>query len=667
MNVEVVECSLAPGGAVGNGARGFVVRRVLADSVADLVLGLQAKVHERGARLVLVTPDQKPLLEADKRVYDSGDKKSNKALAQLFLRQDDRENSERGNVLMQDATSIQDRDGLTKAIRAFLERCQKDGVTGVYFIVVSERLFNSCVQETSDREEIDSRLSQLQADLIGESVSMQQVRKQILQAARHEKLPVYILGETGSGKTAIAWYIHRYSARYQCGEMKCTCRDDLKKHFVDVNCGRIPVELFESEMYGTCRGGQFLSDKPGQFELAHRGTLLLDEMHHMLANHQPKLLTFLGDKRNRRVHDPTVGKILDVRILFAGARDLEEMARAGQYLDELVYRIKVGLIIEMPPLRERGDDVIRIAQACWPQVWSRMADLPDAKGKPLPQAVKNGASELPKDLLEAMASYSWPGNVRRLLGVLNRIATRALDGVMPNVDDFREDVGWKRREVVKSKREDVDRDQAVETVLCDLDGMRQDLNSIGREAEAGNRGVLIAHVRESLERLRAMKKNNAVRKDVSLFRSLHTLEGKLAELELMTDDGSLVEAGRDWAAEVGKGIEETLDLVEQTVNQYQESVLKIAHTKKISLAPTILELREQLAKHAHDIWMSKRAEEGWGYGKERSDALKTNPDMVPYEALSEAEKNYDREMAMGTIQALRALGFDVVRIEDQRG
>jgi DNA-binding NtrC family response regulator len=667
MNIEVVECALPSSGEEKKRSGDLVKTRVFSDTISALLAGIQARVSQGRVRVALLTPEQQKAFGEDPWVFDVGGKESSKALSELFLRrQYARKNSELGKVLLQDATDIKERDGLTKAIKAFLNSAREENVSYLYLVVVEEKLLNSFVGESVEREEIDSRLPQLESEIIGRSPAMQKVRKQIILAARHEKVPVYVLGETGSGKTAIAWQIHRYSSRVKCENAKCACAKDSKAHFKDVNCGQIPLELFESEMFGTRRGNQLI-DKFGQFELAHLGTLFLDEMHHMRPTHQPKLLTFLGDKHIRPVNDSTSGKTIDVRVMFAAARDLEEMANAGEFLSELLYRIKVGLVIEMPPLRERGEDMVLIAGECWPKVWENLA----ASSKTGPHGVKGndapGLPELPKDLLETMASYSWPGNVRQLLGVLNRIALRALDGNSPNSADFREEVGWTKVEAVTIPRHGSEREKAMDEALRMLGDLYEQLLRVQQQVDGVDRSILATPIREALMQIGNMKADEALRKRLPLFRSLHALEGELNEIEFMVGDLVSAEEDHDWGAKVIACVQEAMAALKSALSKRQAEMLTVSYTRNLSLHPSLLEIREKLARHAHEIWMEKRAQEGWRYGKERSDRAKTNPDMVSYDALSETEKSYDREMALGTVQALQALGFEVVRVGEKRG
>jgi DNA-binding NtrC family response regulator len=662
MKIEVIECALRSSDESRTDQGDVVRTRIVADTGPALLAGLLARVNQSGGRLVLLTPDLQAIFKEGNNIFDVGVKKDSKALSDLFLsRQFARIESEKGKVLFQDATTIVEPDGLTKAVNAFLHSAKAMQADYLYLIVVSEKLFNGAVQGSHGRVEIDSRLPELEADIIGDSPAIHEVRRQILSAARHERVSVYVMGETGTGKTAIAWQIHKHSARFRCGNSRCSCAKDFKEHFVHANMGQIPLELFESELFGTSRGGQWLTDRPGLCEMADLGTLFLDEMHHMLATHQPKLLSFLDDMRVRRVNDPTHGKEVDVRVIFAAARDLDEMVRAREFLDELFARISRGMVIEMPPLRRRVDDIRLIAEKLWPQVWQRLSTPPEKKDPGLRTANVKSMPSLPGDVLDAFAAYAWPCNVRQLLGVLDKMAVRALDGRAPNVLDFYKDVGLKKYATPAARQAGDGRTKAVDDMLNKLDELRRKLLEVGSRAESGSERALRAEVRELIDHVGSLKKEEVVRTRPFVFRGLHGLEGKLSEAELLMDGLMAIEEGDDWMAALMERLDEAITLLRNLLNELQGTALSTSQTRQRPLHPSLLELREQLARHAHEVWMERRAKEGWRYGRERSDRAKTNPDMVPYDALSETEKEYDREMALGTIQALRALGFEVVR------
>ena len=203
---------------------------------------------------------------------------------------------------------------------------------------------------------------------------------------------VLLLGESGTGKEEVARYVHRLSRR-------------ASGPFVPVNCAAIPTELFESEFFGHKRGAftGALDDRVGRFKVAHRGTLLLDEVNSLPQVAQAKVLRVLQDGRFERVGDsrPTA---VDVRVISASNADLAGEVDSGRFRADLFYRINV-MTIHLPPLRERRDDVPILAEAFLREITSQL-------GKPL--------RGIARDALEALKSYAWPGNVRELKNVLER-------------------------------------------------------------------------------------------------------------------------------------------------------------------------------------------------------------------------------------------------------
>lgn len=226
--------------------------------------------------------------------------------------------------------------------------------------------------------------------LVGQSVPLRALDGQITAAARAAS-SVLIQGETGSGKELVARAIHERSSRR--GE-----------RFVPIDCGALPEELAESELFGYKRGAftTALSDKRGLFEEAHRGTMFLDEISNTTRRFQVKLLRVLQDKQVRRLGD-VVDRNFDVRILAATNGDLFGMAREGRFRLDLFYRLSVFLI-QVPPLRDRPGDipllVDHIVVGLNAQTGQSRRMSPDALGK--------------------LSRYAYPGNVRELQNLIER-------------------------------------------------------------------------------------------------------------------------------------------------------------------------------------------------------------------------------------------------------
>ena len=203
---------------------------------------------------------------------------------------------------------------------------------------------------------------------------------------------VLLPGESGSGKEAVARAVHAASPRRDLG-------------FVAVNCGAIPENLLESELFGHEKGAFTGADRAreGVFEEADGGTLFLDEIGELSVQLQVKLLRVLQERVIRRVGG-SGERPVDVRVLAATARDLVEQVKAGKFRDDLYYRINV-VQIHLPPLRTRPEDVPLLAE----HFLRRHAER-----------LKVATPGLPRALIPVLAAYSWPGNVRELENVLER-------------------------------------------------------------------------------------------------------------------------------------------------------------------------------------------------------------------------------------------------------
>jgi two-component system response regulator PilR (NtrC family) len=227
--------------------------------------------------------------------------------------------------------------------------------------------------------------------LIGSTTAMRQLRAQIAKVARSQA-PVFIQGESGTGKEVIARLIH------DLGPRAC-------KPFLPVNCGAIPSELMESEFFGH-RKGSFTgatSDKAGLFQAAKGGTLFLDEVAELPLNMQVKLLRALQERATRPVgaaHEEAV----DVRIISATHKDLAQRVHAGQFRQDLFYRLNV-IQLDAPSLREHRSDIPALAEAILQRLAERDGTAP---------------RHLDSHAMAAMQQYDFPGNVRELENILER-------------------------------------------------------------------------------------------------------------------------------------------------------------------------------------------------------------------------------------------------------
>lgn len=230
--------------------------------------------------------------------------------------------------------------------------------------------------------------------LLGDSLPMHNLRKQIDQLA-HSLAPVYISGESGSGKELVARLIHDQGPR-------------AGQRFVPINCGAIPAELMESEFFGHCKGSfsGAIEDKRGLFHAANAGTLFLDEVADLPAHMQVKLLRAIQEKAVRRVGEQHETAI-DTRILCATHKSLDGEVLAGRFRQDLYYRLNV-IEVRVPPLRERREDIELLAG----RVLQRLAR---DSGRPL--------AWLQPQALKVLKDYGFPGNVRELENILERAHT----------------------------------------------------------------------------------------------------------------------------------------------------------------------------------------------------------------------------------------------------
>ncbi len=228
-------------------------------------------------------------------------------------------------------------------------------------------------------------------NIIGKSPGMREVFGLLEQAAGLD-ITVLLGGETGTGKELAARAVHYHSARKE-------------RRFVPVNCGALPPDLVESELFGHARGSftGATGDKAGLFEEASGGTLFLDEVGELPLQTQVKLNRALQEKEIRRVGDNRAVKV-DVRVIAATHRDLRDEVKAGRFRDDLFYRLHV-FPVRLPPLRERKEDIPLLA-----------AHFLEKHAR----AFRREVEGIDPDALRALAGYPWPGNVRELENAVER-------------------------------------------------------------------------------------------------------------------------------------------------------------------------------------------------------------------------------------------------------
>ena len=240
--------------------------------------------------------------------------------------------------------------------------------------------------------------------IIGNSAALRIVLEQVERVAAADST-VLIQGETGTGKELIAHAIHNASPR-------------SGHPLIKLNCAAIPFDLLESELFGHERGAftGAIAQKIGRFELADKGTLFLDEVGDIPLALQPKLLRVLQEQEFERLGSGRTHRV-DVRLVAATHRDLEQMVKRNQFRGDLYYRLNV-FPITLPPLRERRPDIRPLVEH-YVEIFScRMGKRIDT---------------IPEEFVDACTSYSWPGNIRELQNVIERAVILSNEGLLPNL------------------------------------------------------------------------------------------------------------------------------------------------------------------------------------------------------------------------------------------
>ncbi len=260
------------------------------------------------------------------------------------------------------------------------------------------------ISEVNPEATITPRSATLFRSLIGKSPAMQKVHKEIKQVAATDA-NVLILGDSGTGKEVVARNIHYFS-------------DRSNKTFVPVNCGAIPPDLLESELFGHEKGAftGAITSRMGRFSLAEGGTLFLDEIGEMTMAMQVKLLRVLEERVFERVGG-TATIQSDVRIIAATNRNLEEMVKAGDFREDLYFRLDV-FPINLPALRERIHDLPLLIK----ELITRL------------EVTKRGSVRFTQDAVIAMSKYDWPGNVRELANQIERMSIQHPNSVVEESD-----------------------------------------------------------------------------------------------------------------------------------------------------------------------------------------------------------------------------------------
>ena len=293
-------------------------------------------------------------------------------------------------------SSFDDSNTVVRAMKLGAENYLTQPITMVQLQVVIDSLIDEPLAESEEED------SESLEGVIGNSEVMQAVCRMVRRVAG-TRATVLIRGESGTGKEVIARAIHLFSP-------------SSNKSFVTVDCGNIPATLMESELFGHERGAftDAKTQKQGLVETANGGTLFLDEIGLMPQDLQAKLLKILEAQRFRRVGGTEEIEV-SVRILAATNENLEEAVREGRFREDLYYRLNV-VPIDLPPLRERDDDVLLIADH-YLQWFTSLEGLP--------------SRQLAEDAQSLMRAYPWPGNVRELKNVIERSVVMTDHRIIP--------------------------------------------------------------------------------------------------------------------------------------------------------------------------------------------------------------------------------------------
>ena len=306
------------------------------------------------------------------------------------------------------------------------------------------------------------------ARLLGDSAAITDVRSVIAKVARSQA-PVHITGDSGTGKELVARMIHEQGAR-SVGP------------FVPVNCGAIPSELMESEFFGH-RKGSFtgaVSDKQGLFQSAEGGTLFLDEIADLPLTMQVKLLRVIQEKTMRPIGQTDEIQV-DVRILSATHKDLGELVAQGEFREDLFYRVNV-IELNVPPLRDRGDDVFILSKHTLERLATEM---------------QMAVPSLDAQAQDILGAYEFPGNVRELENVLERAVTLC-DGTTITAGDIQVKAGGSTATAPESdaalgdKLENIERDEITQAL---------EQNRYNKAATAKRLGLSLRALRYRIKKL----------------------------------------------------------------------------------------------------------------------------------------------------------------------
>jgi len=286
-------------------------------------------------------------------------------------------------------------------------------------LVVKNALEAAALRRENERLKAELKAARGVGELLGISDSMRRVYDLIAKVAATD-VTVLIQGESGTGKELVARAIHEQSSRRRVGSRG--------GEFVAMNCAALPSELIESELFGHEKGAftGAAGQRKGKFEVAHGGTIFLDEIGDMSLNTQAKLLRVLEERKVERLGS-SYSVPVDVRVISASNRDLTAAVSTDKFRPDLYYRLRV-VQIDLPPLRERREDISLLA-GHFLQAYTSKYGLK--------------CTEISPEAIKKLIAYDWPGNVRELRNAIERSAVLA-DGKILRAEDLSEEIGKKK-------------------------------------------------------------------------------------------------------------------------------------------------------------------------------------------------------------------------------
>jgi DNA-binding NtrC family response regulator len=427
---------------------------------------------------------------------------------------------------------------LKRSLRRLLENARhrkerKAYVVGVPRKVLDEAAARAGTVEDNERPaaQLDSETapldpvevpSELEKRLVGESREMHIVRQWIVRAAAHDE-PVLILGETGTGKEVVARAIHNLNATRKHG------------NFEAVNCGAIPAELFESEVFGYVDGaftGAHRGGSLGMWQHAAAGTIFLDEIGDLAPYHQVKLLRVLENRTIRPVGSPVEVKV-DARVIAATNRELFAMVESGEFREDLYYRLS-SMIITLPRLRDRPEDIGPLAAHFWAAIAAKRAPLSP-------------------EVLRELRQYRWHGNARELRYVLTNLHT-AFPKSIPTVEHVRAVLRMRAPRETKDGGNGTEKEiqlidylRHLRRARAAIDACRRLARSIDRRTlDAERRMRLLTHASGCLSELQLLGTRPERFQNLTAFEATHRLAGGVAAFQslLMRKDPNAVRYGR---------------------------------------------------------------------------------------------------------------------------